>query len=62
MCFFAVVPLKQVEGFGNPEKEPLSDDDEVAVVGAKDKYQLVYIIFLLHGDSLFWRDTQRFWF
>lgn len=48
---FEVVPLKQIEGFTAAEKEPLSDE-EVAVVGAKDKYQLVYIIFLLHGIGI----------
>lgn len=48
---FEVVPLKQVEAFG-AEKAPLPEDDKVAVVGAKDKYQLVYIIFLLHGIGI----------
>lgn len=51
---FEVVPLKQIDGPGASEKADLSGSDDVVVVEAKakDKYQLVYVIFLLHGIGI----------
>lgn len=48
VAYHSVVPLKQIDG---PDASG-SDDVVVVEPKAKDKYQLVYVIFLLHGIGI----------